>query len=79
MHKRFLDLRSPVKITSVDSKINNPLSEAEYVVLAAVFRALKSSRLCPKKLCSRDVTLLGAGGVFSFIIEELYEQNSVFD
>ena len=62
----------------IDYKIINPLSEAEYVALAAIVRALKPIQLGSKNLCSRDVTLLSAEGVFSFIIEELHGQNSAF-
>ena len=59
-----------------DYKINNPLNEAEYVALAAIVRALKPIQLGCEKLCCRDVTLLSPEGDFSFIIEELHEQNS---
>ena len=52
------------------------LSEAEYVSLAAIVRALIPIQLGSEKLCSRDVTLHSAEGVFSFIIEELHGQNS---
>ena len=49
-----------------------------YVALAAIVRALKPIQLGSVKPCSRDVTLLSAEGVFSFIIVELHEQNSEF-
>ena len=62
----------------IDCKINNPLSEAEYVALAAIVCAMKSIQLGSEKLCSRDVTPLSAEGVFYFIIEELHEQNTAF-
>ena len=45
-------------------KINNPLREAEYVALAAIVRALKPIQLGSEQLCSLDVTLLSAEGVF---------------
>ena len=60
----------------IDYKINDPLSEAEYVALIAIIRVLKPIQLGSKKLCSRDVTLLSAEGVFSFIIEEHSEKKS---
>ena len=41
-------------------------------------RAFKPIQLGSEKLCSQDVTLLSAEGVFSFIIEELHEQNCLF-
>ena len=41
MLERYLDLRSPVEKTMIDYKINKPLSEAEHVALAAIFRDLK--------------------------------------
>ena len=74
----YLDLKSPVEKTMIDYKINNPWCEAEYVVLAAIARALKPIQLGFEKLCSRDVTRLTAEGVV-FIIEEFHEQNSAFD
>ena len=77
MPERYIDLRSPEEKTFIDYKINKPLSEAQYVALAAILRALKPIQLGPEKLCRRDVTFLTAEGVF-FIIEELHEQNSAF-
>ena len=62
----------------IDYKINNPLSEAEYVALAAIVRALTPIQLSYEKFCGRVVTLLSAEGVFSFIFEEPHEQNSAF-
>ena len=59
-------------------EIIHSLSEAEYVALAAIVRALKPIQLGCEKLCCQDVTHLSAKGVFSFIIEELAEQNSAF-
>ena len=58
MHERFLDLRSPVEKTLIDYKIYNPLTEAEYVSLAVIVRALKPIQLGSEKHCSRDVALL---------------------
>ena len=52
--------------------------EAEYVAHTAIVCALKPIQLGSDELCSRDVTLLYAEGVFSFIIEELHEHNSAF-
>ena len=78
MLERYLDLRSPGGKTLIDYKINNPLSEAECVVLAAIAGALKPTQLGSEELCSRDVTLLSVEGVFTFTIEELHEQNSAF-
>ena len=78
MLERYLDLRSPVEKTLIDYKINNPLSGAEYVALAAIAGALKPIKFGSEKLCSRDMTLLSVEGVFTFTIEELHEQNSAF-
>ena len=72
------------KKTLIDHKINIPLSEAEYVALAAIVRALKPIQLGSEdfqlfsELCRRDVTVLSAEGVFSFIIEELRELSLAF-
>ena len=68
MLDRYLDPSSPVEKTLIDYTINNTLSEAEYVVLAAIVRALKPIQLSYEKLCSRDVTLLSAEGAFSFTL-----------
>ena len=78
MLERYFDLRSPVEKALIDYRINNPLSEAEYVALAAIVCALKPIKLGYEKLCSRNVTLLSAEGVFSSIIEELHEEKSAF-
>ena len=78
MLHRCLDLCSPVEKTLIDYKINKPLSEAEYVVLAAIVCALKPIQLGSGKLCSRDLTLLIADGDFSLVIEEDPEQNCLF-
>ena len=59
-----------------DHKINDPLSEADYVAHAAIDRVLKPIQFGSEKLCSRDVTILCAEGVFSFIIDELHEKAS---
>ena len=58
-------------------EIKNHFGEAEYVALAAIVRTLKPIQL-DSELCSRDVTLFIAKGVFSFIIEELHDKNSAF-
>ena len=78
MLERYLDLRFPVEKTLIDYKRNSLLCEAEYVALAAIVLALKPIQFGSEKLCSQDVRLLSAEGVFSFIIEELHEQNSAF-
>ena len=64
MLERYLDLRFPVGKTLIDYKINNPLSEAEYVALAAIVRDLKLIQLGSDKYCSQDVTLLSADSFF---------------
>ena len=58
MLERYLDVRFPVEKTLIGYKINNPLSEPEYVALAAIVRALKYIQLGSEKLCRRDVTFL---------------------
>ena len=63
--ERYLDVRSPVEKTLMDYKINNPLCEAENVVLAAIVLVLKPIHLGSEKLCGRDVAPLSAEGVFS--------------
>ena len=50
-------MRSPALI---DCKINNPLSEAEYVAQAVIVLALKPIQLGSEKLRSRNVILLSA-------------------
>ena len=76
MLERYLDLKYPVEKTLIDYKINNPLSESEYVALSPIVHVLKPIQLGSEKRCSQEVTLLRAKGVVSFIIEEPYEQNS---
>ena len=50
---------------NINYKINNPLSEAEYVALhAAIVHALKPIQLVSEKLCSQDVALHRAEGDF---------------
>ena len=73
-------LRSEVsgKKTLIVYEINNPSSEAEYVALTAIIRALKPIQLGCEKPCSQNVTLLSAEEVFSSIIEELHQQNCLF-
>ena len=78
MLEQYLDLRCPEEKALTDYKIKNPLSEAEYVTLAAIVRTLKPIQLDSEELCSRDVTLFSTEGVFSFIIEELHWQISAF-
>ena len=51
MLERCLDLRSPVEKTLIDYKMNITLSEAEYVELAAIIRALKLIKLGSENLC----------------------------
>ena len=45
MLERYLDLKSPVENILIDYKIIDPLSEAEYVALAAIVRALTPIQL----------------------------------
>ena len=78
MLERYLDLRFPVEKSLTDYKTNYPLSEAENVALAAIVRDLKPIHLGSEIHCSRDMTHLSAEGFFSFINEELYEQNCLF-
>ena len=47
----------------IDYKINNPLSEAEYIAHAAIVCALKPIQLSSEKHCSRDVKLASAEAV----------------
>ena len=78
MLERYLDPRSPVEKTLIDYKINNHLHESGYVALAAIIGALKPIQLGSEEHGSRDVTLVSAEGAFSFISEELHEQNCLF-
>ena len=68
MLERYLNLRSPAGKKLIDYKRNNPLSEAEYVTLTAIVRALKPIHLGSEKLCRRDVTLISGEGVVVVVV-----------
>ena len=78
MLEENLDQRSPVEKTLTDYEIKNPLSEAEYVSLAATVRALKPIQLGSDKLCSRDVTLLSTEGVFLSSLSKFINKTQPF-
>ena len=72
------EIQASIRICANEKKkhINNHIGASECDALAANVRVLKPIQLDSEILCSRDVTLLRAEGVFSIIIEEIHEQKS---
>ena len=74
----FLTLRSAVQKTMIDFKILIKFSEDEISALDNIVHALKPVEIGSQELCSRGATILSAEGIFSFILNELSKQNTVF-
>ena len=78
MLDRFLEIKSAISKALIDIKQQDVLDNIESETLTAIIASLKTVKIGLKKLCSRDVTLLTAEGVFSSIIQEINQQNLEF-
>ncbi|GFT15035.1 uncharacterized protein TNCV_4316171 [Trichonephila clavipes] len=54
------------------------MANVEFETVTTIVAGLKPVKIGLEKLCSRNGTLLTTEGTFSFLIGELYEQNSEF-
>ncbi|GFY18677.1 uncharacterized protein TNCV_2399011 [Trichonephila clavipes] len=55
------------------------MANVEFETVTSIVASLNAVKIGLEKLCSRNATLLTAGGVFSFVMGELNEQNSEFE
>ncbi|GFV18931.1 uncharacterized protein TNCV_4758161 [Trichonephila clavipes] len=78
MLERFLGIKSIISKALIAIKEKQMMVNVEFETVTAIVKGLKSLKIGLEKLCSRNVTLLTAEGVFSFVIGELNEQNSEF-
>ncbi|GFX51695.1 uncharacterized protein TNCV_5013981 [Trichonephila clavipes] len=77
MLERFLEIKSAISKALIDIKEEQIMVNVEFKTVTTIVKCLKPVKIGLEKLCGRNATLLTAG-VFSFVIEELNEQNSEF-